>query len=92
MLALFGSNARKRILDGSDIGLARRPDSNHRGDGVANQLAILVAHETARAESERERRIEMEEVAAELAVMLAREHKALQRVEDEVRRLRFKRD
>lgn len=79
-------------MDDSDIGLAHRPDVIKRDDPVASQLAVLVAHEHARADDERDRRLEMEEVAAELAVMLAREHRERQRVEEEVRRLRFTRD
>ena len=46
---------------------------------VANDLALLVAHEAARADKERRRREEIEMTASQLAVLIAHEHAELER-------------
>lgn len=66
---------------------------------MANDLAVLVAHEVARADEERRRREQVELTASQLAVLVAHEHaelererEARQRAEaeaDELRRLIF---
>lgn len=66
-------------LDGSlghrlEVARARRDPV-----AVANDLAVLVAHEHRRADEERLRREKAEATASQLAVMLAHEHADLER-------------
>ena len=50
-----------------------------RYDAVASDLALLVAHEHARADDERRRREDVEQTASQLAVMVAHEHAQVER-------------
>jgi hypothetical protein len=50
-----------------------------RYEAVASDLALLVAHEHARADDERRRREEVELTASQLAVMVAHEHAEAER-------------
>src|SRR5690349_13424694 len=88
--------AAARAFDVSATRTLAQPD---RHAAVASDLAVLVAHEVARADAERRRRQEVEMTASQLAVLVAHEHAELahersarERAEaeaDELRRLVF---
>jgi hypothetical protein len=54
-------------------------EARERAEQIANELAILVAHEHQRAEDEQARREAAEETAAELARLLAHEYANVER-------------
>jgi hypothetical protein len=81
-------------MDGLDIRDEMVEQARTNPIAVANDLAVLVAHEHRRAADEQRRRKDAESTAADLAVLLAHEHAALQRertareeAEDEAREL-----
>src|SRR4051794_29832601 len=72
-------DARKRIVDLTRL----ERDNPHvqariRAEQIANEMAILVAHEHRRAKDEQARREAAEQTASQLAVLVAYEHAELE--------------
>jgi hypothetical protein len=79
---------------GTDVDRTQAVQARARAEEIANELAILVAHEHRRAKDEQARREAAEATASQLAVLLAHDHAELdreraarERAEEEVREL-----
>jgi hypothetical protein len=71
------SDARKRIVESTTVA-DPQVEARERAERIANELAVLVAHEHRRAKEEQQRREEAEATASQLAVLLAHEHADLE--------------